>query len=265
MSELPPAAQHPDKGRPVRDMFDAIAPRYDLLNAVLSLGVDRGWRRAAVRAALAKHPARVLDVATGTADLALALKAARPEAEVTGADFAEGMLAIGREKATRRGLAVDLACADGTALPYPDASFDAVTIAYGLRNFADVGAGIREFRRVLRPGGRLVVLEFPPPPKGPLGRAFRLYFTRVLPWIGARVSGHAGAYRYLPASVLAFPAPEDLARSILAAGFDDVTWTPQTGGVSALHVADVTAVASMEPTGSATRASAANAATEVSA
>jgi demethylmenaquinone methyltransferase/2-methoxy-6-polyprenyl-1,4-benzoquinol methylase len=251
MSELPPAAQHPDKGRSVRDMFDAIAPRYDLLNAVLSFGVDRGWRRAAVRAALAKRPAHVLDVATGTADLALALKRARPEAEVTGVDFAASMLAVGRGKAARRALDVELVAADGTALPYPDGTFDAVTIAYGLRNFADVAAGLREFRRVLRPGGRLVVLEFPPPPKGPLGRLFRLYFTRVLPWVGARISGHPGAYRYLPASVMAFPAPEALAQEILAAGFDDVTWTPQTGGVSALHVADVAPVAAAEPSRSA--------------
>jgi demethylmenaquinone methyltransferase/2-methoxy-6-polyprenyl-1,4-benzoquinol methylase len=243
MSELPPAAQHPDKGRSVRAMFDAIAPRYDLLNAVLSLGVDRGWRRQAVRAALAKSPARVLDVATGTADLALALQAARPAADVVGVDFAEAMLEVGRAKAARRGLPVELRAGDGTALPYPDATFDAVTIAYGLRNFADVNAGLREFRRVLRPGGRLVVLEFPPPPEGPFGRLFRLYFTRVLPWVGARISGHAGAYRYLPASVMAFPAPERLARQILEAGFDDVVWTPQTGGVSALHVADVAPVA----------------------
>jgi demethylmenaquinone methyltransferase/2-methoxy-6-polyprenyl-1,4-benzoquinol methylase len=242
MSELPPAAPHPDKGRSVRAMFDAIAPRYDLLNAVLSLGVDRGWRRQAVRAALAKAPGRVLDVATGTADLALALKTARPAAEVVGVDFAEAMLRVGRAKAARRGLPVELLAGDGTALPYPDGTFDALTIAYGLRNFADVDAGLREFRRVLRPGGRLVVLEFPPPPRGPFGRLFRLYFTRVLPWIGARISGHAGAYRYLPASVMAFPTPERLARQILEAGFDDVVWTPQTGGVSALHVADVAPV-----------------------
>lgn len=239
MSDLPPAAPHPDKGRSVQAMFDAIAPRYDFLNAVLSLGVDRGWRRAAVRAALARSPRRILDVATGTADLALALARNAPGADVIGVDFAEAMLNVGRAKAQRRGVAVDLRVGDGTALDAPDASFDAVTIAFGLRNFSDVNAGLREFRRVLRPGGRLVVLEFPPPPRGAFGAVFRLYFTRVLPFVGRLLSGHDGAYRYLPASTMAFPPPERLADDLRAAGFGDVVWTPLTGGVAALHVADV--------------------------
>jgi demethylmenaquinone methyltransferase/2-methoxy-6-polyprenyl-1,4-benzoquinol methylase len=224
MSELPPAAQHPDKGRSVRAMFDAIAPRYDLLNAVLSLGVDRGWRRAAVRAALARSPERILDVATGTADLALALAQRAPQAQVVGVDFAEAMLDVGRAKARHRGLPVALEVGDGTALAYPDASFD---------------AGLREFRRVLRPGGRLVVLEFPPPPRGAFGALFRVYFTRVLPLVGRLVSGHGGAYRYLPASAMAFPEPPVLADAMRESGFDHVVWTPLTGGVAALHVADL--------------------------
>jgi len=239
MSALPPAAQHPEKGRSIRAMFDAIAPRYDLLNCVLSLGVDRAWRRAAVRAAVARSPERVLDVATGTADLAIMLAREAPDAEVVGVDIARAMLELGRAKARRNGVRVALAVGDGTALAYDDDSFDAVTIAFGLRNFANVRAGLREFRRVLRPGGRLVVLEFPPPPQGTLGSLFRLYFTRVLPRIGGLLSGNNEAYLYLPASALAFPAPRDLLAEMRQAGFDDVVWTPLTGGVAALHIGDV--------------------------
>lgn len=223
----------------VEAMFDAIAPRYDLLNAVLSAGMDRRWRAQAVDAAVAKRPARLLDVATGTGDLALALGRALPDAEVRGVDVSEAMLARGRDKVRRSGRDIALTRADGTDLPFEEAAFDVVTIGYGLRNFQDLDAGLREFRRVLRPGGRLVVLEFPPPPRGWFGAAFRAYFTRVLPAIGRLVSGHDDAYSYLPQSVMAFPAPSDLAAGIVAAGFDAVTWTPQTLGVSALHVADV--------------------------
>jgi demethylmenaquinone methyltransferase / 2-methoxy-6-polyprenyl-1,4-benzoquinol methylase len=239
-AHLPPIGEgDPAKGSQVRAMFDAIAPRYDLLNAVLSLGIDRGWRREAVAWAVAKGPGAVLDVATGTADLALALRRATPAAEVVGVDVSEPMLAVGRAKAARRGIEVRLEVADGAALPFADGSFDAVTIAFGLRNFADIDAGLREFRRVLRRGGRLVVLEFPPPPGGAFGRLFRAYFTGVVPWLGGLVSGRRDAYAYLPASVMAFPAPEALADRMRRAGFRDVRYKLQTWGVSALHRGDV--------------------------
>lgn len=239
MADVPPAAAHPDKAAPVRAMFDAIAQRYDLLNALLSFGIDRRWRRAAVDAALAKAPKTIVDVATGTADLAIALKVASPASRVDGIDLSPNMLAIGRSKVAASGVHVDLVEGDGTSLDLPDASVDAVTIAFGLRNFADVDAGLAECRRVLAPGGRLVVLEFPPPPPGPFGIVFRIYFLHVLPRLGRWLSGHAAAYTYLPASVLAFPSPSDLARRIRASGFDAVTWTPLTFGVAAMHVADV--------------------------
>lgn len=226
------------KAAQVQAMFAGIARRYDLLNRVLSLGFDRRWRLQATRAAFAGGATRVLDVATGTADLALALKKYRPEAEVVGVDFVEAMLEIGRRKAARRGLAVRLEQGDGLSLPYGDASFDAVTIAYGLRNFADIGRGLREFYRVLRPGGRLVVLEFPPPPKGVFGNLFRLYFLQVLPRIGGLVSGRRGAYTYLPDSVLKFPPPAELARLLEDAGFRGVRYRLQTFGVSALHTGE---------------------------
>lgn len=217
-------------------MFGSIAGRYDLLNRVLSLGLDAAWRREAVRVAVAGRPRRILDVATGTADVALGLKKAAPQARVVGVDFAEPMLAIGRGKAARAGLDIALEYGDGTDLPYGDESFDVVTIAYGLRNFADRDAGLREFQRVLVPGGTLVVLEFPPPRTGPVGRLFRLYFRRVLPVIGGLVSGNSSAYAYLPRSVLAFPSPHELAVAMRDAGFGEVRYKLQTLGISALHV-----------------------------
>ncbi|MDZ7704816.1 MAG: bifunctional demethylmenaquinone methyltransferase/2-methoxy-6-polyprenyl-1,4-benzoquinol methylase UbiE [Trueperaceae bacterium] len=222
----------------VRTMFNAIARRYDLLNAVLSAGVDRRWRAEATRLAFEKGATRVLDVATGTADLAISLKRYRPEAEVIGVDFAEGMLELGRRKVARKGLSVRLEQGDGLNLPYPDASFDALTIAYGLRNFADYQRGLDEFYRVLKPGGRLVVLEFPPPPEGLFGRLFRFYFLRVVPLLGGLLSGRRSAYRYLPDSVLRFPPPPKLAVMMQRAGFDEVRYKLQTFGVSALHVGD---------------------------
>jgi len=219
-------------------MFGAIARRYDLLNRVLSVGLDGRWRAEAARVALAGGARRVLDVATGTADLAIALKRRRPEAEVVGVDFAEPMLEIGRRKAARRGVAVRLERGDGLNLPYEDGQFDAVTIAYGLRNFADLERGLREFYRVLRPGGRLVILEFPPPPRGPFGQLFRLYFLRVLPLVGGLLSGRRSAYAYLPDSVLKFPHPPRLAALMEEAGFCGVRFKLQTFGVSALHVGE---------------------------
>ena len=219
-------------------MFSSIARRYDLLNTMLSFGLDKGWRKDAVRAAFAGGAAHVLDVATGTADLALALKKYRPTAEVIGVDFVEAMLQIGRRKAHEQGIQVRLEQGDGLALPYPDASFDALTIAYGLRNFADLDKGIAEFYRVLRPGGKLVILEFPPPPKGVFGTLFRFYFLQVLPRLGGLVSGRKSAYTYLPDSVLKFPPPGVLAAHMEHAGFYGVHYQLQTFGVSALHTGE---------------------------
>lgn len=228
----------PDKAQQVRAMFSSIAPRYDLLNTLLSLGIDRLWRYEAARVAFEGGAMRVLDVATGTADLALCLKRYRLEAQVIGVDFAEPMLQLGRVKAARRGLAVELLQGDGLNLPFGDNSFDAVTIAYGLRNFADYRRGLAEFYRVLRPGGRVVIVEFPPPPTGLAGRLFRLYFLRLLPAIGGLISGNPQAYRYLPESVLNFPTPERLAAMLQEAGFVKIRYRLQLFGVSAIHVGE---------------------------
>jgi demethylmenaquinone methyltransferase/2-methoxy-6-polyprenyl-1,4-benzoquinol methylase len=216
-------------------MFDSIAGRYDLLNRVLSLGVDRGWRTTAAGEVLAGSPCDILDVATGTADFALTLKRLAPGAEVVGVDFAERMLEIGREKASRMGLAVRLDRGDALNLPYPDESFDAISCAFGFRNFADFRRGLAEFHRVLRKGGRAVILEFPPPPGGLVGRAYRFYFLKVLPFVGGLISGKPQAYSYLPQSVVAFPAPEELWRLMEEAGFA-TRYRVLTGGLAAVHV-----------------------------
>ena len=221
----------------VRRMFSDIAFRYDFLNRLLSFGIDQVWRREAVRIVAETNPRDILDVATGTADLAIALKQALPQAKVIGVDFAEPMLAIGRKKARVLGLEIPLLQGDGLNLNYSDHSFDVLTIAYGLRNFSDRQQGLNEFYRVLKPGGRLVVLEFPPPPKSLFGQLFRFYFLGLSPYIAGWFSGRKDAYVYLGKTVLEFPAPDQLAAMMQKAGFSKVRYKLQTFGVSALHVA----------------------------
>lgn len=218
-------------------MFNDIATSYDRLNRLLSLGVDRTWRRDLIAKVVQHKPAYVLDVATGTADVALALKEALPDANVQGMDFAEDMLAVGRMKAQQRRLAVELIQGDGMNLDVPDASIDAVTIAFGLRNFEDPERGLAEFFRVLKPGGRVYVLEFPPPDGLFQKLFFRLYFSTVVPLLGRLVSGHASAYTYLPQSTRHFPSPKRLAATMRRQGFSEVSWRPYTFGVAALHTA----------------------------
>ena len=238
MPEAAPPTSKGEKASYVRDMFSTIAPRYDLLNRLLSFGIDSLWRKQAVDAALKTSPKRILDVATGTADLAIALKRRVPDAEVIGVDFAEPMLELGRTKVARGGLELPLQQGDGQNLAFADGSFDLVTIAYGLRNFSDYERGLAEFYRVLRPGGRLVVLEFPPPPKGIFGRLFRLYFLGITPYLAGAISGRRDAYVYLGKSVLNFPPPGKLADMMRQSGFTKVHYELQTFGVSALHVGD---------------------------
>ncbi len=230
-------AEHPEADA-VQQMFSEIAFRYDFLNRLLSFGIDRWWRREAVRVVAEARPERILDVATGTADLAISLKQALPAAEVIGVDFAEPMLGVGRKKVARLGLTLPLLQGDGLHLNYPDSSFDALTIAYGIRNFSDRARGLTEFYRVLKPGGRVVILEFPPPPKHVFGRLFRFYFLGVSPYIAGIFSGRRDAYQYLGESVLNFPSPSVFATMMQSAGFVTIRYKLQTFGVSALHVAE---------------------------
>jgi demethylmenaquinone methyltransferase/2-methoxy-6-polyprenyl-1,4-benzoquinol methylase len=217
-------------------MFDRIARRYDLLNRLLSAGTDVRWRRACVDLLELARPARVLDLATGTADLLVEALGRDAGHRGVGIDLSEQMLRRGGAKLRRRGLdaRAGLAAGDAEALPLPSASFDAATIGFGIRNVGNPGVALAEILRVLRPGGRLVVLEFSRPP-GWRGALYRRYFEGVLPRIGALVSGDAGAYSYLPASVERFPAPEAFAALMERAGFTAVRWRLLTGGIACLH------------------------------
>lgn len=227
-----------DRGIPVEQMFSAIAPRYDLLNRLLSAGRDRSWRREAVAAAALPPEGALLDVCTGTADMALEAARRFPDARIAGVDFSRPMIDLGRAKVERARLGerITLQVAPAEALPFPEGFFDAATAAFGLRNIPDRLRGLREMRRVLRPGGRAVILEFSIPPF-PLFRGVYLwYFHRVLPWIGRIVSGHPTAYAYLPASVADFPSPEGLSAWMREAGFRDVSHRLLTAGIVAIHV-----------------------------
>ena len=218
----------------MRSLFTAIAPRYDFLNHLLSFNVDRAWRRAAVaRLGWEARPDGVyLDLCAGTLDLAATLaRAPGFRGRVVGADFVVPMLAGGRGKAPRTAPVA----ADALELPFPDGSFDGATVGFGVRNLADLDQGLREARRVLRPGARFVVLEFATPRFAPLRALYLFYFRRVLPAIGRAVSKHREAYTYLPESVLTFPEPEALAERLRAAGFRDVAYGLRTGGICAIH------------------------------
>ena len=225
----------------VRAMFDRIVPRYDLMNRVMTGGRDAAWRRLAVREALRgrnRAEARVLDIATGTGDLALALRAAGA-ADVVGLDFSAPMLDQARRKegATAGGRRVSWVEGDAMSLPFPDQSFDAVTVAFGLRNMPSYPAALSEMLRVLRPAGTLVCLETTPLQAHVLRAVFDWYFARVVPILGAALSGDADAYRYLPASAAAFPDADALGQMMRAAGFSHVRYLRLGLGTVALHVA----------------------------
>jgi demethylmenaquinone methyltransferase/2-methoxy-6-polyprenyl-1,4-benzoquinol methylase len=221
-------------------MFDAIATRYDFLNHLLSAGIDRRWRRRAIRSLSLTGRERILDVCTGTGDLAIAARTARPPAaRVVGIDFAAAMLRVGHDKLRREELTdtVSLVRGDATRIPAAGASVDAVTMAFGIRNVESVNAACDEIYRVLKRGGRLAILEFSVPTTPGVRGAYMWYFNQVLPRIGRLVSRHHAAYLYLPASVEAFASPDKFVKVLRQSGFIDVSAVPLTMGIVFLYTA----------------------------
>ena len=234
-----PAGTHDEQSaaKAVREMFDRIAPRYDLLNHVLSLNIDRlwWWRSARrFRTVLGRPEARILDICCGTGHMTLALLRRRPKhaQPILAADFSHQMLLRGAEKLVSRG-AIPFE-ADALRLPLPSASIDLITTAFGFRNLANYRDGLKEFHRVLKPGGELGILDFSEP-SGSLGKLYSFYFRSVLPKVGSLVSGVSGAYEYLPSSVHNFPAPAEMLLTLGSVGFTETSWTPYNFGVAGLY------------------------------
>jgi demethylmenaquinone methyltransferase/2-methoxy-6-polyprenyl-1,4-benzoquinol methylase len=231
------AAGGAEKAKFVRDAFSRIAPKYDLLNHLLSFNVDKGWRRKAIAELRmeASRSARYLDLCAGTLDVSAAIAATeRFTGSIAAVDFAEPMLVAGRRKVAGR--RVSLVAGDALRLPLATGSMSGAIVAFGIRNVSDLDAGLAEVHRVLLSGGRFVILEFSTPRSPLINTAYQLYFRNVLPAIGGWVSGHGAAYRYLPRSVANFPVTEELARRMRAVGFRDVSWRSLSLGIAAIHV-----------------------------
>ncbi len=225
----------------IQTMFSTIAPRYDLLNRVLSLGIDRRWRRFAVDQLVKRENAHYLDVATGTCDVALEIVNSLKGSKVTGVDFSEGMLELGKEKILNAGLndRVDVRLGDASDLPFEDNTFDGSIIAFGIRNVQDYKKGISEMGRVVKSGCRVVILEFTTMQSRMFKPFYIFYITKVLPFIGEIISGKKGAYKYLPDSMLSFPVPEELKKAMEETGLQNVRYYKLTFGIVAVHVGTV--------------------------
>ncbi|MBI5816737.1 MAG: bifunctional demethylmenaquinone methyltransferase/2-methoxy-6-polyprenyl-1,4-benzoquinol methylase UbiE [Nitrospinae bacterium] len=226
------------KAEAVREMFSAIAHRYDLLNHLLSFGIDIQWRKKTVECFGGFHGGEFLDLACGTGDLSIAMaNGGDGSAKVTGGDFSENMIKIGREKVKSLGLdgRVNLEFADALDLSYQDCRFDGVTCAFGVRNFADLDRGLAQMVRVIKHGGRIAILEFTTPDNRLFAAIYRFYFTRVLPFIGGILSGRKSAYEYLPDSVYKFPAPGELLKKLEALGIAEGKFIPLTFGICGIY------------------------------
>ena len=241
--KIKPYSQQGEKVEQVEAMFDGIAPTYDFLNHALSMGIDRGWRRKAVEALGKYVPKRVLDIATGTGDFAILLgKMLKPE-HIIGADISEGMMEVARRKVATlsselQGTEISFQKEDCLHLTFPAGSFDAVTVAYGIRNFQDLDAGLSEMYRVLKPGGHLLIVELATPPRFPMRQLFWLYAHVVMPFVGWVVSRDSRAYSYLPATMEAFPQGEVMEGILQKAGFASVLWRRFTFGICTMYMAE---------------------------
>lgn len=226
----------------IQQMFDGIAPDYDRLNHLMSLGVDRSWRRRALREIVTPDlPQQLLDIACGTGDFSLAqAHRMHPGSHITGLDLSEGMLAVMREKVQKAGLAERISCEQGDSeqMRFPDGSFDRVTIAFGIRNFAHREAALEEILRVLKPGGRLVILELSVPENKLLRWGYNLYFMHFVPWIGGLISGDKAAYKYLPASVQAFPGRREWTATMTRCGYANVRHRAFTFGLCRMYTGE---------------------------
>ncbi len=222
----------------IRKLFDNIAPDYDRLNHILSLNIDKGWRRKAVKEIVDnEHSMNILDVACGTGDFTIEIaQKAGKGSRVTGIDLSEGMMKIGREKIARAGVGAEMIQGDCEALPYADNIFDRISVGFGVRNFEHLEIGLKEMCRVLKPGGKLVILELSVPSNRLVKWCYKLYFLKILPAIGGWISGDRGAYEYLPASVLRFPAPEKFVGMMREAGFTTVEHRSLTLGICRMYL-----------------------------
>lgn len=235
---VPDAGSKLSKKEQVADMFNNIAGKYDFLNHFLSLGIDKGWRKKAIAEIAKVQPKTILDVATGTGDLAIAASKLNPE-KIIGIDIAAQMLDVGRQKLKEKGLTelISMQVGDSEALPFADNSFDAITCAYGVRNFEHLEAGLKEMCRVLRPGGKLAILEFSHPKQFPVKQGYQFYFKYILPTLGKLVSKHSTAYSYLPESVMAFPEGQRFCGILAQCGFKEPKARPLTFGITTLYTA----------------------------
>ncbi len=234
---VPDASSNLSKKAQVAEMFNDIAPRYDFLNHFLSMGIDKGWRKKAIAQVMAVTPNTILDVATGTGDLAIA--AAGTGANITGVDIAEQMLQVGRKKIQALNLqnSIQLQVADSEALPFANATYDAVMCAYGVRNFERLHAGLKDMCRVLKPGGKVVILEFSKPAQFPVKQLYNFYFKFILPLFGKIVSKNNKAYTYLPESVMAFPEGNDFCNALKQCGYINAKAQPLSFGITTLYTA----------------------------